>query len=224
MIPYLLNVKVIQIKIQRNNNVFIYIYIYIYIYLATIIAERAAAALKESRRQRRLIDIGTPTWTGRSGTAGAPRQQFNPSSPKFGNKKKVGTDTIGSQPFGSGQVSGFNNRAKVSSSILLAKMKARKEMEGNIIYFFFSVYLKGILLLDISTNLDSTAQESMINKIRDYLSQNDGRGTSQDIMNNLDININQEQVVIFRKMLQAIAKYQKDQTGKGVWVLKKDFV
>ncbi|KAI8073751.1 SNF2 family N-terminal domain-containing protein [Thamnidium elegans] len=173
---------------------------------ATIIAERAAAALKESRRQRRLIDIGTPTWTGRSGTAGAPRQQFNPSSPKFGNKKKVGTDTIGSQPFGSGQVSGFNNRAKVSSSTLLAKMKARKEME------------------DISTNLDSTAQESMINKIRDYLSQNDGRGTSQDIMNNLDININQEQVVIFRKMLQAIAKYQKDQTGKGVWVLKKDFV
>lgn len=71
--------------------------------------------------------------------------------------------------------------------------------------------------------MDSTAQESMINKIRDYLSQNDGRGTSQDIMNNLDVNINQEQVVIFRKMLQAIAKYQKDQNGKGVWVLKTEF-
>lgn len=64
----------------------------------------------------------------------------------------------------------------------------------------------------------------MIVKIRDYLSANDGRATSQDIMNNLDISINQEQIAIFRKMLQAIAKYQKDQSGKGVWVLTKDFV
>ncbi|GAA5816119.1 hypothetical protein MFLAVUS_009642 [Mucor flavus] len=174
---------------------------------ATIIAEKAAAALKESRRQRRLIDVGTPTWTGRSGTAGAPRQQqFNP--PKFGNKKKVGTENTGLPKFGSGSVSGFNDRTKVSSGTLLARMKARKSMMEEDI---------------VPTNLDSTAQESMINKIRDYLSQNDGRGTSQDIMNNLDVNINQEQVVIFRKMLQAIAKYQKDQNGKGVWVLKTEF-
>lgn len=63
----------------------------------------------------------------------------------------------------------------------------------------------------------------MIVKIRDYLSLHDRRGTSQDIMNNLNISINQEQVMIFRKMLQAIAKFEKDQTGKGVWILKEDF-
>ncbi|CAO3646467.1 unnamed protein product [Cunninghamella echinulata] len=34
---------------------------------ATMIAEKAAAALKESRKRTRLNDIGTPTWTGRSG-------------------------------------------------------------------------------------------------------------------------------------------------------------
>lgn len=71
--------------------------------------------------------------------------------------------------------------------------------------------------------LDNTAQEGMIVKIRDYLSLHDRRGTSQEIMDNLNIKINQEQVVIFRKMLQAIAKFEKDQTGKGVWILKEDF-
>jgi DNA excision repair protein ERCC-6 len=78
---------------------------------------------------------------------------------------------------------------------------------------------------DVSvTVLDNTAREGMIVKIRDYLSQNNGRGTSQDIMNNLELNINQEQIVMFRKMLQAIAKFEKDSiTGKGVWVLKEDF-
>ncbi|KAI9031602.1 SNF2 family N-terminal domain-containing protein [Phycomyces nitens] len=34
---------------------------------ATMIAEKAAEALKESRKRRRMTDIGTPTWTGRSG-------------------------------------------------------------------------------------------------------------------------------------------------------------
>ncbi|KAI9343810.1 SNF2 family N-terminal domain-containing protein [Pilaira anomala] len=177
---------------------------------ATIIAERAAAALKESRRQRRLIDIGTPTWTGRSGTAGAPRQSSNHNIPlKFGNKKKLSfptdNDTAPSL-FGSGKKSGFSKGNKLSSGTLLARMKERKTME------------------ETPTDLDSTKQEGMIAKIRDYLSANDGRATSQDIMNNLDISINQEQIVIFRKMLQAIARYQKDQSGKGVWVLTKDFV
>lgn len=64
----------------------------------------------------------------------------------------------------------------------------------------------------------------MIVKIRDYLSTHDGRGTSQDIINALDININQEQVIIFRKMLQAIATFKKDESGKGFWMLKQDYV
>lgn len=64
----------------------------------------------------------------------------------------------------------------------------------------------------------------MIVKIRDYLSQHNGRGTSQEIMNTLDININQEQVIVFRKMLQAIAKFEKDESGKGQWILKEDYV
>jgi DNA excision repair protein ERCC-6 len=63
----------------------------------------------------------------------------------------------------------------------------------------------------------------MIVKIRDYLSQHGGSGTSKEIMDNLDININQEQIIMFRKMLQAIAKFEKDTSGKGLWILKEEY-
>lgn len=137
--------------------------------------------------------------------------------------------------FGSGSVSGFKSRdatAKPSSGSLLAKMRARRAMEANdnsaapgktICLFYKSLYLWNITDIPSLTVLDDTSQEGMIVKIRDFLSTHNGRGTSQEIMNNLQLNINQEQVVVFRKMLQAIAKFEKDQTGKGVWILKEDF-
>ncbi|KAF9114472.1 hypothetical protein BGX27_010702 [Mortierella sp. AM989] len=40
---------------------------------ATRVAERAMAALKESRKRRRRQDVDVPTWTGKSGSAGAPK-------------------------------------------------------------------------------------------------------------------------------------------------------
>ena len=60
-----------------------------------MVAKNAAAALKESRRQRRAMGVNTPTWTGRSGSAGAPRlptTNQGPSStppPRFGQKRSV---------------------------------------------------------------------------------------------------------------------------------------
>ncbi|RCI03157.1 hypothetical protein CU098_000671, partial [Rhizopus stolonifer] len=181
---------------------------------ATQIAQRAVAALKESRRQRRQMDIGTPTWTGRSGTAGAPRyfleRSATPPAPRFGKQfnAPIGSHSAPGSPQ-PGAVSGFKSiqgGSKASSSSLLARMRERKAMasheppEPNI--------------------LDNTEREGMIVKIQDYLTQHHGRGTSKDIMDNLGIHISQEQVLIFRKMLQAIAKFQKDQ---GVWVLKEEF-
>jgi DNA excision repair protein ERCC-6 len=72
--------------------------------------------------------------------------------------------------------------------------------------------------------LDNTSREGMIVKIRYYLSQHEGRGTSQDILNNISIDTDQEQIMIFRKMLQTIAKFEKEEaTGKGEWVLKKEY-
>lgn len=178
---------------------------------ATQVAERAAAALKESRRQLRKNDIGTPTWTGRSGAAGAPRQ-FTPP-PRFG-QPRPSSSAPSSPQFGSGHVSGFKNGgARVSSSMLLARMRERKAMETGVSTESAPVSI-----------LDNTSREGMIVKIRDYLSQHHGRGTSQDILSNINIDIDQEQIMIFRKMLQTIAKFEKDSTtGKGEWILKQEY-
>lgn len=99
--------------------------------------------MKESRRQRRQMDIGTPTWTGRSGTAGAPRRflenrpgtplpRFGKQSPAFsanGTPESPSTNT----KFGSGIMSGFkamHGGGKLSSATLLARMRERKAMES----------------------------------------------------------------------------------------------
>ena len=56
---------------------------------ATRVAKEAAEALRESRRQARRNDIGTPTWTGRSG--GAPR--FGSPS-RAANGNGIGSDSL----------------------------------------------------------------------------------------------------------------------------------
>ncbi|KAF9208273.1 hypothetical protein BGZ49_009325 [Haplosporangium sp. Z 27] len=66
---------------------------------ATRVAERAMAALKESRKRRRRQDVDVPTWTGKSGSAGAPKtfllqQQENEQGSRSGSsspKPRFGT-------------------------------------------------------------------------------------------------------------------------------------
>ncbi|KAG1224825.1 hypothetical protein G6F35_003779 [Rhizopus arrhizus] len=190
---------------------------------ANLVAQRAAAALKESRRLRRAMDIGTPTWTGRSGSAGAPRYVFNkkPETPRFGQSMEDGrgmpngssSSSPSSPSFGAGVVSGFKGSGtKPSSKSLLAKIRERKLMRDEDAEVSAPV-----------TILDDSTREGMIVKLRDFLSQHGGRAGSQEIMSNLTLNIKQEQIIIFRKMLQQIARFEKNEEGKGFWILKEEF-
>ncbi|KAF9916507.1 hypothetical protein BX616_003581 [Lobosporangium transversale] len=123
---------------------------------ATRMAERAMAALKESRKRRRRQELDVPTWTGKSGSAGAPkaflmhqqdnerRLQSSPSSskPRFGTTNafnpSVAAAMSDSSPskFGrtelKGPRSGFGAPSSVnttSSSSLLAGMLERRRLE-----------------------------------------------------------------------------------------------
>lgn len=71
--------------------------------------------------------------------------------------------------------------------------------------------------------MNDSTKEGMIVKLRDFLSQHNGRASSKEIMDNLTLDIKQEQIIIFRKMLQQIAKFEKDEDKKGFWTLKKEF-
>ncbi|KAF9903171.1 hypothetical protein EC991_004117 [Linnemannia zychae] len=106
---------------------------------ATRIAEKAMAALRESRKRRRRQDLDVPTWTGKSGTAGAPKlylmhQQDNerstsPSSsssapkPRFGtvntfNPSATGTMNDSTAPrFGKSSVSATGGPARITPGI-----------------------------------------------------------------------------------------------------------
>ncbi|KAI8971092.1 SNF2 family N-terminal domain-containing protein [Pilobolus umbonatus] len=100
---------------------------------ANLIAERAAAALKESRRQRKLVSIGIPTWTGQSGAAGAPKE-FMKYPVRFGVGNRDSNASPPTNQFGSGSVSGFKGKKeRVSSSTLLAKMRERRQLETGVV-------------------------------------------------------------------------------------------
>lgn len=112
------------------------------IFKAALVAKHATEVLKESRRERRKMGVATPTWTGRSGVAGAPVLPSNCHnspylpSPRFGQKSLApispvaGTESL-SPKFGSGAVPGFGGEANsgqraMSSQVLLAQLRKRK--------------------------------------------------------------------------------------------------
>lgn len=109
---------------------------------AALVAKHATEVLKESRRERRKMGVATPTWTGRSGVAGAPVLPSNCHgspylpSPRFGQRSLAATSTVErteslSPKFGSGAVPGFGSEASggsraLSSQVLLAQLRKRK--------------------------------------------------------------------------------------------------
>ncbi|KAF9970227.1 hypothetical protein BGZ73_007096 [Actinomortierella ambigua] len=119
---------------------------------ATRVAEQAMAALKDSTRRRRRQEVSVPTWTGRSGTAGAPKtylmqqqqQQDQQPKPRFGRANAFNTTvaaaTLASETSAMPSKARFGNAsggigkagmgpADTSSSNLLASMLERKRLE-----------------------------------------------------------------------------------------------
>lgn len=102
---------------------------------ASRVAERAALALQQSRRLRSTENVAVPTWTGRSGTAGAPamRQRFGStsntrlvasSSDSSQNQPRNG-DT-GQQPAVGSSLAGASAGRAFTSADLLARVRERK--------------------------------------------------------------------------------------------------
>lgn len=110
------------------------------------------AALKESRKRRRREDLGVPTWTGKSGTAGAPkmylmqqqdneRRQAATAKPRFGTANTfnpmVSADPSSSsssrfgRQAGTGAGFGAGNVTSSSSSLLAGMMERRRLEQGS---------------------------------------------------------------------------------------------
>lgn len=99
---------------------------------ANRVAERAALALQQSRRLRNAENVSVPTWTGRSGTAGAPagvRQRFGSTS---NSRLIASTSTTSQSQTRPGETRALGSSAGASagraftSADLLARMRERK--------------------------------------------------------------------------------------------------
>ncbi len=153
---------------------------------AVRVAQKAAEMLKASRKATRKANIGTPTWTGRFGTAG-----------KFGRKKSQVND--------------------MSSSSILENIRKKRELEGNTCNSAVS-----FSSANFSRSINMESQKEIIEKLRNFLSQQDGfKASSQDIVQRIGIPINESQdIASARQMLKQISDW--DNKSK-LWVLKDGF-
>lgn len=107
-------------------------------YEANRVARRAAEALKQSRAARATADVAVPTWTGRSGAAGAPdgvRRRFGATV----NSRIVQQNRVSTSPEGSSGTRGLSGglgrpgglggagRGALSSSALLARVREGRQ-------------------------------------------------------------------------------------------------
>ncbi|KAJ3380078.1 hypothetical protein HDU92_006206, partial [Lobulomyces angularis] len=195
---------------------------------ATLIAEQAIAALKACRKKMR-VQVGVPTWTGKFGSVGAPKS-LNPK--RFGNKKQNSKDEFGTKKvfqspskkslssFSSfsnftGINSGFqpknngnNGNAVPSSSSILNNIRLRN--------------LESIPKEDEVDVVNESKEVDLVKDIRNFLSLKTGhKAKSKEIVDKFKLNIKNDEVLIFRKMLKGIANFNKKE---GEWVLKEDFL
>ncbi|KAI9022541.1 SNF2 family N-terminal domain-containing protein [Hyaloraphidium curvatum] len=164
---------------------------------AARIANRAIAALKKSRRNRGHA-VDTPTWTGRSGSAGAPG-----SLPRFGKKSQTGGLVVRPGNADPGSAAPPATQAP-SSSALLANLRRTAEMEKS-----------------GETGVGMAAEEvpavELAGKVADFLRDKGGRASSSEIVAQFQAAISGQDIALFRTLLKGIAKKEG-----GMWVLNED--
>jgi len=205
------------------------------------------AALKESRKRRRRQDLDVPTWTGKSGTAGAPKaflQQQQQSSPKqrFGTANTFnpsvasavssgdvtrfgrGAAGVGASRLQPGIGASSSTSGTVNSSSLLAGMLERKRLEQG----GSSSSRSQTSSRDPSppasierhvgpSILQDGSQEGLILKIRDYMMEHGGRVRSADLIGHFQDQLADVEQLVFKKMLKGIAVLERSSLDGQGW-------
>ncbi|KAL1816777.1 hypothetical protein ACET3Z_019351 [Daucus carota] len=199
---------------------------------ASRVAQRAAEALRQSRVIRSRESIAVPTWTGRSGAAGAPSS----ARQKFGST--VNTKLIGSSrpseglPNSEGRylslAAGAATGKALTSSELLAKIRGNQERaigDGIEQQFGMASSSTGSSANDRkmkSSNLSGVQPEVLIRQICTFLLQRGGRAVSASIVQHFKDRIPSKDLPLFKNLLKEIATLEKNPSGSS-WVLKPEY-
>lgn len=208
---------------------------------ASQVAQRAAEALRQSRMLRSRDDISIPTWTGRSGSAGAPlsvRQKFGSTvNSQLTNKSSKPSEGTASSE--TTQTSGFTAGASagraLSSADLLARIRGNQERAvGNGLEHQVDGASSS---LDVSRTIGEPGPgpssrssrklygvqpEVLIRQLCTFMQQKGGTTDSASIVNHFKDRIPSKDLPLFKNLLKEIANLQKDQNGSS-WVLKPEY-
>ncbi|KAK9454112.1 SNF2 family N-terminal domain-containing protein [Dipodascopsis uninucleata] len=171
---------------------------------ANRIAKHAARALRASRQRARTAELGTPTWTGRFGSAGKAVPRTLSSNVNSSGKERIS--------------SGSSSPAAMSSRNILSRLRRNRELEEEQQQRAkYAEHQSDIYLNDMS----SDDKVDLLKRLRDYIALQGGRAKSADVVNKFSVKVSgPEQIAIFREMLKEIAVWKSDE---GVWTLKDDF-
>eukprot|EP00803_Ostreobium_quekettii_P007583 evm.model.scf_983.2 EVM.evm.TU.scf_983.2 scf_983:13173-28199(-) len=188
---------------------------------ASRVAREAAERLRESRRACQSDGIAVPTWTGRSGRAGAPSglqgRQFggvvNPRLNVGPSADRSQRTPLNSQRrFGSGQVAGTSGGAAPRSADLLAQMRARHESEATA--------STSAAARDCGSS--SQLADRWTAEIVDFLGRTGGRRASSEVVEQFRDQVTPENLSIFRGVLKQVAQLTRE-AQERMWVLKPEF-
>ncbi|KAL3717306.1 hypothetical protein ACJRO7_008824 [Eucalyptus globulus] len=199
---------------------------------ASRIAKRAAEALRQSRMMRSHDSVSVPTWTGKSGMAGAPssaKKKFGAtvSSKLSNNSSKRSSDESSSNGTSNGIVAGVQAGKALSSAELLAKIRGTQQRALSSAEHG-SVSGSGDLRrpdVGSSTSSHSSSHvqpEILIRQICTFLQQRGGITDSATIVQHFQDRIPDDDSSLFRSLLNAIATLEKDPNG-SVWILKPEY-
>lgn len=191
---------------------------------ASQVAHRAAEALRQSRMIRSQESISVPTWTGKSGTAGAPgssaaRKFGSTVNPKLTTKTRTNEGSTNNQRF----VAGASGGKALSSSELLAKIRGTQEHAAvDAFEHQFGSTSSSSSRTPSSHNLGGVQPEVLIRQICTFLQQRDGVSDSATIVQHFKDRIPAKDLPLFKSLLKEIATLQKNPNGSS-WILKPEY-
>lgn len=201
---------------------------------ASQVAQRAAEALRQSRMLRSRDDISVPTWTGKSGSAGAPSSVRR----KFGStlNSQLIKPLDGSSSNKTGEFISLSTGASagkvLSSSELLARIRGNQENAvGAGLERLFEVASSSANVARSSDtrtsrsskNASDVQPEILIRQICTFIQQRGGSSNSACIVEHFKDRVPSKDLPLFKNLLKEIASLKKDPSGSR-WVLKPEFI
>ena len=196
---------------------------------ASKVAQRAAEALRQSRILRSNDSVSVPTWTGRSGAAGAPssvRRKFGSTvNPQLVNNSKVPDElqSNGTIKF-NGFAAGASSGKALSSAELLTKIRGNQEnaVGAGLEHQLGMSSSMSSRSSRAAGNSSALQPEVLIRQICTFLQQQGGSSSSASIVQHFKDRVSSKELALFKNMLKEIAILQKGPNGSH-WVLKPEY-